>query len=160
MNTNTIRYWEFWSTLKAYLAANANLMRVLSGGKVYVEGQDYSKPEGPENQPWGRLVLVPTNRIWEDQVGTGPTREMSFLTRAEVNPITDVNFSAQKLLDGIQAHTTESLDGYVLPKLTHIMGALPLWVARPPQPLPLWDDDRAVYFTSAEWRCEVAAPGA
>lgn len=153
--TAPIRYWEIWDHLRVYLAS-ARMLSILQGGKVYVEGDDYSKPEGPTNTIWGRLVLVPSQRMWEDQVGTGPTRSLAFLSRAEGNPNWVDGTRIDKLLDGIQDEVTKLLTGHALPKATYVMGAIPLWQSRPPQPLPLWDEQRAVFFTSAEWRCEVA----
>lgn len=157
MTLHAIRYWEMWDHLRAYLPS-VRMLSILQGGKVYIEGDDYSQPEGPETAMWGRLIIVPSQRMWEDQVGTGPTRSCSFLTRAEAHPSYAPGARVDKLLDGIQDEATVLLNGHIIPKATYIMGALPLWQARPPQPLPLWDDDRGVYFTSAEWRLEVASP--
>jgi hypothetical protein len=153
---NRMRYWEVWDVLKARLAS-ARMLTILQGGKVYLEGDDYSQPEGPEDKPWGRLVIVPGQNLWPDEPGIGPTSTMSFLTRAEGNPITNPGFNLQKLLDGIQDECYSQLAGFTIPKMNYVMGALPIWLNRPAQPLPLWDDSRGLGFTSAEWRTELAS---
>lgn len=152
----SIRFWELWDHLRTLLPST-RMLAILQGGKVYLEGDDYSKPEGPEGDIWGRLVVLPTARMWDDQVGTGPTRNVSFLVRAEAHPNWVEGTRPDKLLDAAQDEATILLSGHTIPKLTYIMGAIPLWQARPPQPMMLWDEQRGLYFTSAEWRCEVAA---
>lgn len=153
--TNRIRYWEIWEHLKVYLNT-PRMIAVLQGGKIYLEGTDYSRPESDLAKPWGRLVIVPTQNLWPDEPGSGPTRTLAFLTRAEFNAITDPGFNVQKSLDAIQDECVIQLDGHVLPAMQYAQTALPLWMNRPPQPLPLWDETRGLYFTSAEWRGEVA----
>lgn len=150
-----IRHWEIWDHLRTLLPST-RMLSILQGGKVYIEGDNYTTPEGAETAFWGRLIIVPSARMWEDQVGTGKTQSMSFLTRAECHPNWVVGTRPDKMLAGIQDEAYKLLDGYVLPRLTYVMGALPLWQARPPQPLPLWDEERGVYFSSAEWRTELA----
>ena len=154
--SNRIRYWEIWDVILARLQS-ARMMTVLQGGKVYKEGTDYSLPEGAETAVWGRLVIVPTQNLWPDAVGIGPTRTLPFLTRAEVHSNNDVGYNAQKTLDAIQDECVVQLEGFVVPRQVYVMGATPLWLARPPQALPLWDDARGLYWTSAEWRCEVTS---
>lgn len=156
--TNRIRYWEVWEDVMAHLQASARLIQVLQGGKIYLEGSDYSQPEGAENKAWGRLVLVPVTNPWLDKVGIGATRSLRFLTRAEVHSNNAPGFNPQKTLDAIQDECMVQLEGYVIPIKQYAMGALPLWLARPQQQIPLWDKDRSLYFTSAEWRGELAAP--
>lgn len=154
---NQVRFWEVWDELLARLNT-ARMQHILQGGKIYLEGSDYSQPEGAEDKPWGRLILVPTANLWPDDTGVGPTRTLSFLSRAEVHPIRSAAFNPQKTLDGLQDEVFVQLSGYVIQPHKYVMGATPLWLARGAQPLPLWDDERGMYFTSAEWRCEVAPP--
>lgn len=152
---NRIRYWEIWENLKTRLSS-ARMITVLQGGKVYLEGADYTAPEGPEDKPWGRLVIVPAQNLWPDEVGIGPTRTIAFLTRAEFNPYRDPGFNVQKPLDAIQDECYMQLSGYTPSAMQYVQFALPLWLARAPQSLPLWDEARALAFTSAEWRAELA----
>lgn len=154
--SNRIRYWEIWETLKTRLNS-ARMQAVLQGGKVYIEGQNYSAPEKSEALPWGRLVIVPSQTLWPDESGVGPTRSVPFLTRAEFNTIPDPGFNVQKSLDAIQDECAVLLEGYILPVMAYAQAATPVWLSRPPQPLPLWDDTRGLYLTSAEWRTEVAS---
>lgn len=154
---NRIRTWEMWDHLRVLLAS-VRMLELLQGGKVYLEGDDYTTPDGPEDKIWGRLILVPSQRMWEDQIGTGPTRSISFLTRAEAHPNFVPGTRVDKLLDAIQVEVETLLTGHIVPRMTYMMGALPMWQARPPQPLPLWDEDRGMYFTSSEWRTELATP--
>jgi hypothetical protein len=129
---------------------------ILQGGKVYLEGSDYSVLEGPEDKPWGRLVIVPSQNLWAPTPGVGPTVGVPFLTRAEFNPIANPEFNVQKSLDAIQDECYMQLYGYKLPSMSYAQTAMPVWQNRPPQPLPLWDEERRLYFTSAEWRFEIA----
>lgn len=156
---NRIRLWEYWEQLAAKLKASTRLMTILQGGKVYLEGEDYSLPEGPENKLWGRLIITPATNPWLDKVGIGPTRSIRFLTRAEVHPGTStLHVDVHKMLDGLQDECTVVLEGFVHPSMTYVRAAQSLWMARPPQVSPLWDDDRGVWYSSAEWRAEVVAP--
>lgn len=155
---SNLRVWEVWDHLRTLLSST-RMTTILQGGKVYVEGLDnYAQPEAAETTLWGRLVLVPSQRMWDDVVGIGPTRSISFLVRSEVHPTYVPGTKVHQMLEGLQDEAFILLQGHIIPKMTYVMGALPLWVARPPQPLPLWDPDRGLYFTSSEWRCEVASP--
>lgn len=153
-----LRYHELWLRVKERLST-PRMLSLLQGGKVYLEGENYSQPEvADETKVWGRLVLVPTSTLWPEDPGIGPMRRLGFLTRAEVHSNNDPAYFPQQTLDAIQDEVLVQLREYVVPKQKYIMGARAIWQHRPPQPLPLWDDIRGLWFTSSEYRLEVA-PG-
>ena len=151
-----IRYHEFWLRVKERLST-PRMLQLLQGGKVYLEGENYSQPENTDQTKiWARLVIVPTSTLWPEDPGIGPMRRMGFLTRAEVHSNNDPAYFPQQTLDAIQDECLVQLRHYEVPKQKYIMGARGIWQHRPPQPLPLWDETRGLYFTSAEYRVEVA----
>jgi len=151
-----LRYTEFWQAVKAQL--NTALMQSILGGpaRVYLESDDYSQPEGVEGGEWGRLVIVPTATLWADADSSmGPTRNLAFMVRVELSNFTQVGYDHTIPLDAAQDEAENQLVGWVPVGFTRINVVLPIYLQANRQPLPLWDEDRGLYFTSAQFRTEV-----
>lgn len=151
-----LHYTEFWQAVKTRL--NTATMQAVLGGanRVYLESEDYSKPEGVEGGEWGRVVIVPTATLWADADSSmGPTRNLAFMVRAELSNFTKLGYDHTIPLDAAQDEAENQLIGWCPGGLTRIVILLPLYLQANRQPLPLWDDDRGLYFTSAQFRTEV-----
>lgn len=151
-----LHYTEFWAATKARL--NTALMQQILGGpnRVYLESEDYSRPEGVEGGEWGRVVIVPTATLWADADSSmGPTRNLAFMVRAELSNYTKPGYDHTIPLDAAQDEAENQLVGWWPIGLTRISVVLPIYLFAARQPMPLWDEDRGLYFTSAQFRTEV-----
>lgn len=147
-----IRYTELWRRLKQELSTE-DMLVVLGGGKVYIEGEDYGEPEGKVGELWGRMVIVPSQTAWPDTNAPGPITQLSFIVRSEVTGnFSRPGFIPSANLEAQQVIVYSQLDGFLPTDLLYLRVAMPLFLQRVPQPLPLWDDPRQIWFTSSEWR--------
>lgn len=156
METN-LRYGELWEALRDRL--NTERMQRMLGGlsRVYLEGEDYSRPEGNEGTRWARLVVVPAVSLWPaGGTGMAPTRPVGFLVRAEHSNYVREGYSIQVSLDAIQEEAEDQLVGWCPEGLTWIRCALPIYLYAGAQPRPMWDDKRGLWWTSGHYRTEVA----
>lgn len=160
--TRIIRYTELWNAIKVRLDT-ARMRKILTDNKnltdparIYLVNDEYDTPEAPIDTLWGRLVLVPTQTAWPDDGAPGLTTKLSFLTRGEVNgSFIRKGYSHQTTLDAIQTEVYDQLYNWTPPDMEFIAVRYPFFLNRQPQPMPLWDDTRQLYFTSAEWRTEL-----
>lgn len=151
-----LHYTEFWEAVRARL--NTALMQTILGGpnRVYLESEDYSKPEGVENGEWGRVVIVPSSNIWGAADSVGPTRQTAFMVRGELSDYKKQGYDYTVPLDAMQDEAENQLNGWCPGGLTRILVVLPIYLFSARQPLPLWDDDRALHFNSAQYRTEIS----
>ncbi len=155
-----MQFSELWQAVRVQLQT-AKMARMLGPGKVYIEGEDYNKPEGTNTGPWGRLVIVPAASLW-DTPDYGPLRDIAFLTRAEMSDFKALDsgtgrpFNPHVPLDAIQEECESRLNGWLPVGLARIKPALPIYLYSSTQPNAMWDDDRTLYWTSAQYRLDVA----
>jgi hypothetical protein len=146
--------------LKARLLADATVLDLLYNRQaVYVEGEDYSKPEGPDAEPWTRLVIVPAQSLWPDDGAPGLVVPKAFVLRAECNNFTAPQFNPQLALEGLLAAAQLSLQGYVPPAVVGFdtKVVFPIYLQRVMEPRILWYDIAKVWFLSVEYRMEVSS---
>lgn len=150
-----LHYNEFWNAVKVRL--NSALMQQLLGsGKIYLESEDYSAPEGPEGTQWHRLVIVPSATLWAAaDSDMGPTRSLAFMTRAEGSNFQKAGYDYTIPLDAIQDEVENLLIGWTPVGMTRIYAILPIYLFAGRQPLPLWDEGRGLHFNSAQYRTEI-----
>ena len=151
-----IRYNELWQATKARLLT-AKKQRMLGPGKVYLEGEDYTLPEGPDTRPWGRLVVVPAATLWPNRsMGMAPTRGLPFIVRAELSNFKAPNWSPQVAIDAINEEIEQRLVGWHPTTFDRINVVIPIYLYAGAQSRPMWDDKRQVHWTSAHFRTEVS----
>lgn len=145
---------ELWDAIVAQLSV-ADVDAVLGGAnRVYKVEENFKRPEGAKNTPWGRLVVVPTLQLW----GENPYsffRPVSFLVRAEFNSYISSGYDVSYILEATHRLCLSLLTGFA-PAMSTSLVAVPVWQNTPPAALPLWDDRRQMWFSSAEYRCEVS----
>jgi hypothetical protein len=150
------RLEEIWEQVKLRLDT-ARMQSFTRGAKrIYLESDDYAAPESGIDLAWGRAIIVPTQTAWPTTEAPGQMIPVAFLVRGEVNDFKDPGFHKGKVLSGIQDETYAQLYGWT-PSSSQALVVLQIFLFRPPQPLPLWEEGRGVWFTSAEYRCWVSS---
>lgn len=151
-----LRYTELWQAVKDRLNT-ARMQRMLGVGKVYLEGEDYSQPEGTDSNPWARVVIVPAVTLWPSQgTGMAALRPVAFLARAEHSNFKAAGYNIQTSLDAIQEEIEDQLTGWLPEGQTRIWISLPIYLYAGGQARPMWDDKRHVHWTSSHYRTEVS----
>lgn len=121
--------------------------------RVYSLMDDYGKPEGLETEPWGRVVVVPADVISSPPMDA-EYMPLVFLVRAEFNNFRLNGFNPHKSLGTMMDEAYVLLQHWRPPavetKRAHV--AQPIYLTRPPQGMPLWDDERRLHMLSAEYR--------
>lgn len=154
----SLRLATFWNTLKSRLSTQ-EILNILNGGKVYKATDDFSHDEREDNQPWGRLVIVPATTLWPTSDVSAGYRGFNFLIRAEMRvPNSTANDPLQPL-EGLQSRVYELLEGW-MPTPAQVGVVLRQAVTRygPTEPMPDWDDERDMWLVRSEWRCEASRP--
>lgn len=157
---NQVSLWEFWDHLKTRLSTDRMSRLTRGPGRVYVVDENYPEEGYGQAEVWARLIIVPTQAIWETPSVPNETRKVGFLIRTDAHaPVTDTGFRASRLLEAMQAEARSLLQGYVPPApFEHVKIVLPIYQWTVPQSLPLWLDDEGLYFLSSEYRTEAANP--
>lgn len=150
----SVRLAPFWRQVQARLSTSAMLAE-LTGGRVYRASEDYAAPEAPR-APWGRLVLVPVTTLWPTGELDSAVRGINWLVRAELMPPSAPAYDPALVLEKVQQLTSEQLQGWLPPPQDGVLVRLAVYRARPPQPMPEWEPERALWWLSSEFRCEVS----
>lgn len=150
-----VRVTSFYDQVKVLLDTST-LGDILGGlHRIYRADEDTTKPEVAGNSPWGRIVLVPTQNLWGDDTSQQTLyRKLSFLVRAELNRYVSPGYDSSYILEAVQKVCYDQLEQAQF-TTTDLLVTLPVYLFRPPQALPMWDDGRQLWFTSAEYRGEV-----
>jgi hypothetical protein len=157
---------ELWPAMQARLNTVA-LAAVLRGpSRVYVEGAQ--APAGLENdRDWGSVAIVPTRSLWNPPARPGESRGVGFLLRAEFNNLVapgytpDVSIGAahRVIMKRIQGWVPAPVNGAGVEQtpadFRHIRPATDVQIASYAQPRALWDDDRGMWYSSAEYRVSI-----
>jgi hypothetical protein len=146
---------EFWPALKARLDTAEMRKWTRGAGRVYIEGDDYSKPEAGEYEPWGRVVIVPVVRAYAVTWGYSMVEPMPFLVRPEMHP-PNARYDARLPLGRMLQEAWRHLFGWAPEGHTRATHALPISLERRAQSAPAWDQPRGVWWMSDEYRAYVA----
>lgn len=159
------RLAAFWPMVVVRLATPAMATILGGAGRVYREiGQPF-EPEGAENAAWGRVVVVPASTLWEPADGPGREARTAWLVRAEVHGAGD-GYDPTIPLEAAHGEAFARLHGWMPGRIEtagHVLqafGRLPVWRETRPQPLPRWDDERGLWYMSAQYRALIESPDA
>lgn len=153
-----IQLTPLWDQIKQRLINDPVVQDLLYGpGHVYLEAEDYSRPERDEGVPWMRLVVAPAMSLWPEDGAPGPTQQVAFIVRAECNRFDQIGYDHQLALEAVQQAVQNCLQHYVPPPVAgcNTWVVFPLFMQRMIEPRLLWDDLRQVFFLTSEYRCEV-----
>lgn len=154
--SEVIRLAPFWAAVKAQLST-ARMDAILGGaGRVYLVTDDYAAPEGAESSAWGRVVVVPTMTLWPEAEGGETYRwPVGWLVRAEAHD-PGGRYDPNVALEAAQDEAAQRLHGWLPGAFSAAMIAEPVQRWSRPQPLPLWDATRGLWYNSAGFRTQAA----
>lgn len=148
-----VMLWDFYAKIKVRL--NSVAMQTILGGaaRVFLATDDYGT-EIPENTQGGRVVIVPTQPMWDDSDRRHELKKESFLVRVDFNNFRAPGYNVARAIETAHAEALNLLDMYVPVPVKHMLVAFPIYRHTRPQRMPLWDSERNVHFASAEYRFE------
>jgi hypothetical protein len=156
-----IRTAGLWRAIQQRV--NTQAMRVILGSsaaapRIHLAYDDYLAQEGPEGAAWGRLVIVPTQTLWQSpREQPGQRRAIGWLVRIDYNPVHQPGYDVNVPLQAAQAEAYAQLQDWVpTTPVTGATVAFPFYRATPPQDIPLWDEPRGLWYNSAEYHTEVS----
>jgi hypothetical protein len=126
---------------------------------LFVEGET-EPPEGPDDQVWGRGAVVPIVRMYGMDARLGEPRDVAFQFRAAFNNLDEPGYSSDVSLAAAHRIAYGRLQGWTpVPAaggaFRHVRIFAPITLATYPQPRALFDEERGLYFTSAQYRFRV-----
>ncbi len=154
----SLRIASLWGAIKTQL--NTTRMGQINGGmnRIYYLTDDFGSPEGPETMAWSRVVVVPAVRAWAEIDTPGEIRTVGFLIRSEANDVRLAGYDVGTMLEASQDEAYARLHGWKPTGFTRFVVALPFYRWTPPQPVPMWDGERHLWFLSSEFRVDLAPP--
>lgn len=148
-----IRLNEFWMALKTRVNSARIQELVRGANRIHLSSDDYPTEEGA--RPWGRVVITPVVTAFEIMNNPAQPRLLNWLMVAEWSNFEASSLPPNRPLESIHAELYNLLQDWEPVGLTkaRISQAVYRWTS--PQSLPMFDDARNVWFTSAEYRCNV-----
>lgn len=156
-----IRLDAMWSAVKDRLN-DSQIDAVLYGTKedgtsrVYRATEDFSAGEGDEGDVWGRIILIPAATLWEPVEAPGQTRKVNFLVRVEFNNYRAEGYDPTPDLEAAHEAVRDLLDGWTPTNLNGSRIVFNVYRRTYPQAMPFFDEQRKLWWTSAEYRFEAA----
>lgn len=147
--------------LRTYLAASYETLT--DSGQVYRAGTD--PWNGPQDEQWWRVALVPIVRAWPVDDQPGRALVTPFGVRSEVH-VPDEDWDPMRMLEVTQREVFMALHGWkpAAGDLTDGAGGQLAYVRNPtvrsalPDPTPIRDDDRGVWTSMGEYTIVVESP--
>jgi hypothetical protein len=152
---------ELWPVIRDRVTTS-RMNTILGGtGRTFVEG-DYTGVPWDEALPGGRLVIVPGLRLGGEGGDwvPGEMTRLSFLVRVDFNdyrtPQGTAPYNPTLSMEAAQKDAFDLLHGWTPAPLSRVMVGFPIYLRRPWQPRPLWDEATSTLFMSSEYRVDVA----
>lgn len=152
-----IRTGSLWRAV-ATRVNSAQMQTVLgSANRVHIVTDEFQASEGIGGQAWGRVVVVPTQSLWQQNTEVpGGARVSGCLIRTEFNRVEQPGYDVNIALQAAQAEAYRQLQGWVpLSGDIGVVIVMPFYRNTPPQEMPMWDTGRGMWYTSSEYRTEV-----
>lgn len=151
-----VRLDEFWDAMKNRLNTDERITEVLYGpDRVFRATDAYEEPEGAENEPWGRIIILPVLPAWNPIFVPGESRKENFLIRTEFNDYQDEGYEVTFDLEAAQEAAYNLLEGWT-PILTRTRVVFSVYRRSYGQPIPFRDQPTGMWWTSSEYRFEAA----
>lgn len=154
---------ELWPALRVRLSTPEMATVLRGANRVYVEGAP-KPPDLSNTTDWGNLAIVPTRTLWSTPAVPGETRGVAFLLRAEFNNLVRPGYSQDVAIGAAHRTAYARIVGWVPApadgagvELTpadfrHFRPATEILIASWAQARALWDDERGMWYSSAEYR--------
>lgn len=157
MSPVPVAYKDVWSAIKTRLLNSVDLSVALGGAnRIYLEGNHPERPEGTtEDGFWGRVILMSQSALWDTTDTRDKTIAFGLAVKVEFNNYRNQGYDANISLDAAHLQINRYLQGWTIPKTTTVMGALPFFLYRGQDPMPLYDSARDLFFKTAFYRCEL-----
>lgn len=143
------RFWGLWEAFKERLRTQ---LGPADPAAVYRYGETDIWEGAQENQ-WWRVAIVPVTTAFPTQELAGRFISIPFLIRTEVHMPTSA--PAHPKLEDLQADAFAALHGWKPEGLNFAKVQRRIWRESPPQAMPLWDDERDLWYLSAQYRVVV-----
>lgn len=155
--SDDVRLDQFWTATKDRLNADQRVIDALYGeGRVFRATDNYETVQGREDEPWGRMIILPVTAAWSPVAVPGETRKANFLIRVEFNDYEDEGYEVTFDLEAGQEAAYLSLEGWT-PTFPNVRVAFNVYRYSYAQPIPFMDDPTGTWWTSSEYRFEAAS---
>lgn len=148
------RLTQFWVGAKARLST-ATMDGLLYGtGRVFLSTDDYEAVKGPQEEMWGRLVIVPVLPAWNAVYVEGESWKKNFLIRAEFNNYRSEGYEVTDDLENVQEAAYGLLEGWT-PLYSKMRTVFNVYRFSIPEG-PYMDSPTGMWWSSSEYRFEAA----
>lgn len=150
---------ELWPIIRDRVAT-PELAIVLGGAKrAYIVGDPMPNGLG-ETVAWGNVAIVPRATLWPQPANPGGMQGVGFLARVEFQDPQRPGYRVDVSLAAAHRLVYLRLVGWAPPvdAMRHAVVATAITIAEIPQPRPLYDDERGLWYTSAQYRLNVLDP--
>lgn len=153
---NDLLLGEFWTAVRARL--DSATMQTFTGtpGQVLLAGSDLIPTENTDATDWKRILILPVQTLWPQLDAPGEPRGIGWLVRAEANAWEQRGYDPGVGLGLMQREAYRQLDTWSPTGFTQLRVLLPIYRVTPPDPVPLMDDERHCWYTTSQFRAQVA----
>lgn len=160
------RLFEVWEAVRARLADSSELEAVLTPDtatettdRIVLAGTEQAAKERPagvsDTAPWGWLWIIPITQAWNVPELVGRDTLAPFLIRVDFHVPAGSSFPLQRRMEAAHEVVFDLLHGWSPTGLTFAQVVEPMHREVRPQPMPLWDAQRGIWYLSAVYHAYV-----
>lgn len=151
------RLHELWDKIKTRLAT-PTMNNILKGaGRIYVPGEFVPPQEGPETEPWSRLVVSPIVTPWGTPEELGRHKFSQFLVRVDHFRPQTARTRPNLWLEAAHAEAFRQLHGWLPANdMQYAYMEFPLHREIAPQPSGIWDPETGLFYMSSVYNMYVS----
>lgn len=150
---------ELWQKIKAVLLTGDFTDILLGAGRIWLATEDWPARVGREDQPWGRLLVLPQVTAWARPEESGNQILVPFLIRVDYHRPAKSDFNINLWSDVAHEEAYRLLHGLTIMDAQYAQVSYPIHRELAPQPVPLWEDRDAVWWRSALYNMNVEPKG-
>lgn len=161
------RLFEVWEAVRDRLRASVDLEKILSPDqtavttdRVILAGTPDAQKDRPagasDASPWGMLWIVPITTLWNTEEPVGRDVVAPFLVRVDFHVPKQSTFPLQRRMEAAHEEAFRVLHGWRPSGLefAEVHGLISRSIR--PEPMPLWDEQRGLWYLSATYTAPVA----
>lgn len=151
----------FWDAMRTRIET-AEMQEMLGGaGRVYVPSDghdDILEVEGGPGEQWGRIIILPRETLWPQTDEPGAWQNVAFLPSVQFNDFRAPGYDVGLAIARVHQELYARLDNWVPdPQPDDIVVTVPVWRHGSPPVSPIFDQERNLWLSNAEYRCQAVS---
>jgi hypothetical protein len=151
-----LRMAQFWDAMVARVST-PRMEEILGGaGRIYNPMDQPPDREGPQDRPWGRIHFIPRVNLWPQIDIPGDWKNVAWLASVQFNDFRAAGYRVDIGIEAAHGELLDLLDNWAptQAEIDDLMVTVPVWRYSTPPVKAVYDSQRRLWISNAEYRAQ------